>query len=172
MLLGAFRDLGISLLSVLLISGLSCDGKETIIPLPKPTATPGETSDATASPASGATPTPTCTPTATPVFGSEIEIHYIYYRGTGLREPDEYVSIRNTGNESLNLYGWILKDITNGYPTFQFPHHVLGPGCLARVYTNEKDIDWDRLSSPERSSRWERSQRKLCARWRGRRACL
>jgi hypothetical protein len=142
----------VPLLIVLLISGLSCGGKETINPLPKPTATPGETSGATASPAGGPTPTPT--PSATPVLGSEVEIHRIAYQGTGFREADEYVSIRNTGNESLNLYGWILKDITDGYPTFQFPHHVLGPGGLARVYTNEKNIEWDRLSFESKDPVW------------------
>lgn len=37
----------------------------------------------------------------------------------------------------MDLAGWVLKDIDEGYPSFTFPSHVLEPGQSVRVYTNE-----------------------------------
>lgn len=135
------------LLGALLVSGLSCGDGADVEPTPKPKPTPTVTTSPATTPTGAATPTPTPTTSATPVSGSDVQIHRIWYKGTFFRnEANEFVEIRNTGDSNLNLYGWVLKDITDGYPTFKFPDYVLGPGSLARVYTNEKNEAWDRLS--------------------------
>jgi len=52
-------------------------------------------------------------------------------------ESDEYVEITNLGTDSVDLAGWVLKDISEGYPSFVFPSYILQPGKGVRVYTNE-----------------------------------
>jgi micrococcal nuclease len=52
-------------------------------------------------------------------------------------ESDEYVEITNLGNESVDLKGWVVKDTSEGYPSFTFPSYVLYPNKSTRVYTNE-----------------------------------
>ncbi|MGB6872723.1 MAG: lamin tail domain-containing protein [Dehalococcoidia bacterium] len=70
--------------------------------------------------------------------GSNVQITYIFYDGAVPRtESDEYVEITNLGDTSQELKGWVLKDISEGYPSFTFPSYVLAPGAKIRVYTNE-----------------------------------
>jgi competence protein ComEC len=70
--------------------------------------------------------------------GSNVQITYIFYDGLVYRvESDEYVEITNLGSEPQDLAGWVLKDISEGYPSFTFPSYVLAPGQSIRVYTNE-----------------------------------
>jgi hypothetical protein len=53
-------------------------------------------------------------------------------------EPDEYVVIKNLSETSVKMGGWVLKNITKGYPSFTFPlNFVFGPGQIIRVYTDE-----------------------------------
>ncbi|MGA7678483.1 MAG: lamin tail domain-containing protein [Dehalococcoidia bacterium] len=81
---------------------------------------------------------------------SPIEITYIRYKGTVYLpdpenclcykriEPDEYVVIKNLSETSVKMGGWVLKNITKGYPSFTFPpYFVFGPGQIIRVYTDE-----------------------------------
>jgi endonuclease YncB( thermonuclease family) len=75
-----------------------------------------------------------CTCTIT----SKLAIVEIHYNGAVPRvESDEYVVINNAGNQSQNLAGWVLRDISEGYPLFTFPYYVLAPGACIRVYTDE-----------------------------------
>ena len=70
--------------------------------------------------------------------GSNVQITYIFYDGLVYRtESDEYVEITNLGSEPQDLAGWVLKDISEGYPSITFPSYVLAPGQSIRVYTNE-----------------------------------
>jgi len=70
--------------------------------------------------------------------GSNVQITYIFYDGVVYRtESDEYVEITNLGDTSQNLEGWVLKDISEGHPSFTFPSYVLAPDAKIRVYTNE-----------------------------------
>ena len=39
--------------------------------------------------------------------------------------------------DSVDLDGWVLKDISEGYPSFVFPSYILQLGKGVRVYTNE-----------------------------------
>lgn len=69
---------------------------------------------------------------------SNVQITYVFYDGLVYRvESDEYVEITNLGSESQDLAGWVLKDISEGYPSFTFTSYVLAPGQSIRVYTNE-----------------------------------
>jgi hypothetical protein len=70
--------------------------------------------------------------------GSDVQITYIFYDGLVYRtESDEYVEITNLGDTSQDLEGWVLKDISEGYPTFTFHSYILAPGEKIRVYTDE-----------------------------------
>ena len=79
-----------------------------------------------------------------------VQITDIHYRGTVYPpdpenyicfervEPDEYVVIKNLGDCYQDMSGWVLKNITRGFPSFTFPSgSVLSPGQIIRVYTDE-----------------------------------
>ena len=76
-----------------------------------------------------------------------VQITRIFYDGTVPRvESDEYVEITNLGDSAQDLFGWKLKDISDGYPEFTFPHYVLLPHKAIRVYTNEIHPEWGGFS--------------------------
>lgn len=82
-------------------------------------------------------PTETITPTQTST-AINVQITKIFYDGIVYRtESDEYVEIKNLGNKSVDLAGWRLVDIDEGYPAFIFPSYILESGQNIRVYTNE-----------------------------------
>ena len=79
--------------------------------------------------------------------GSNVQIAYIFYDGVvPSTESDEYVEITNLSDSSQDLEGWVLRDISEGYPSFTFPSYVLTPGAKTRVYTNEVHPDWGGFS--------------------------
>ncbi|MBA7486669.1 hypothetical protein ES707_22230 [subsurface metagenome] len=101
-----------------------------------------QASPVTATPTPTPTPTPTLTPTPsptpTPTKEVNVQITCIFYDGQVPRvESDEYVEIKNLGTEAVDLAGWVLKDISEGYPSFTFPSFVLAPGQSIRIYTDE-----------------------------------
>ena len=86
---------------------------------------------------------------STPVL-PQIKITYIHYKGTVYPpdpdicrcyervEPDEYVVIKNLGENPQPMGGWILKNLDKDWPVFTFPRHfVMEPGAVIRVYTSE-----------------------------------
>jgi len=78
---------------------------------------------------------------------SDVQITYIFYDGLVSRaESDEYVEITNPGDQPQDLTGWMLKDISEGYPSFTFPPYILTPGESIRVYTNEYHPEWGGFS--------------------------
>lgn len=82
-----------------------------------------------------------------PVEGSSVQITRIFYDGVVYRvESDEYVEITNLGDVPQDLEGWVLRDISEGYPSFTFPSYILGPGDSIRVYTNEYHPEWGGFS--------------------------
>ena len=91
---------------------------------------------------------PVISPEPTPAPGvSNVQITRIFYDGVVPRvESDEYVEITNLGNEPQDLVGWMLKDISEGYPSFTFPHYILEAGATIRVYTNEIHPEWGGFS--------------------------
>jgi beta-lactamase superfamily II metal-dependent hydrolase len=90
---------------------------------------------------------PTATSEEETSSGGDIQITRIFYDGIVYRtESDEYVEITNLGDTSQNLQGWVLKDISEGYPSFTFPSYVLAPGAKTRVYTNEIHSEWGGFS--------------------------
>jgi hypothetical protein len=81
---------------------------------------------------------------------SPVVITYIRYKGTVYlptkcncfcyprNEPDEYVVIKNLSESPVEMGGWVLRNITKGYPSFTFPlNFIFGPGQIVRVYTDE-----------------------------------
>jgi hypothetical protein len=87
------------------------------------------------------TPTPTITPTPTGVYATgNVTIVTIFYKGSGSKEPDEYVVIRNDDTFMIQMDGWTLRDIANH--VFTFPNYIMTPGNACRVYTNELHPDY------------------------------
>jgi hypothetical protein len=80
-------------------------------------------------------------------IGSNVQITHIFYNGlVPIVESDEYVEITNLGNEPQDLTAWVLKDISEGYPSFTFPPYTLVAGASIRVYTNEIHPEWGGFS--------------------------
>ena len=98
-------------------------------------------------------------PTPTPVAGSDVQITYIFYDGVVPRvESDEYVAIKNLGDTPQDLAGWVLKDISEGYPSFTFPSYVLAPGQSIRVYTNEIHPEYGGFSFDYGKAIWNNTE--------------
>lgn len=93
-----------------------------------------------------------------PGVGSNVQITYIFYDGVVYRtESDEYVEITNLGDTSQDLEGWVLKDISEGYPSFTFPTYILQPGESIRVYTNEIHPEYGGFSFGSGKAVWNNS---------------
>ncbi len=74
------------------------------------------------------TTTTTTTPTPDSTSTTSVEIAYVHYDAYGNNNynlNDEYIVIKNVGDTSVNLEGWILKDEAGH--TFVFPSITLDP---------------------------------------------
>ena len=101
------------------------------------------------------TTTPTTTTTKPQV---DVQITFIFYDGVVPSvESDEYVEITNLGSDPVNLQGWRLVDIDEGYPEFIFPSYVLIPDQSIRVYTNEVHSEYGGFSFGRGSAVWNNS---------------
>ena len=88
-----------------------------------------------------------------------IQIARIFYDGLVPQvESDEYVEITNLGDQPQDLAGWILKDISDGHPSFTFRPYTLAPGKSVRVYTNENHPEWGGFSFEYGRAIWNNSQ--------------
>lgn len=65
-----------------------------------------------------------------------VQIVAVHADGTGSIEPDEYVEIKNTGNEPVDITDWVLQDDT-GKDLYKWEGYTMQPGATIRVYTNE-----------------------------------
>ena len=89
----------------------------------------------------------------------DVQITCIFYDGLVPRvESDEYVEITNLGDQAQDLAGWVLKDISEGYPSFTFPSYTLAPGKSIRVYTNEYHPEWGGFSFEYGQAIWNNSE--------------
>ena len=89
---------------------------------------------------------------------SAVKITKIFYDGLEQRtESDEYVEIKNLGSESVDLEGWVVKDTSEGYPSFTFPAYILQPGNSIRVYTNEIHPEYGGFSFGSGKAIWNNS---------------
>ncbi len=103
-------------------------------------------------------------PAPTPTVATGIQITHIFYDGQVPRvESDEYVEITNLGEQPQDLAGWILQDISEGYPSFIFSAYILGPGESVRVYTNEYHPEWGGLSFESSRAIWNNSEPDIAA---------
>jgi len=99
------------------------------------------------------------TPTPTPSGVSNVQRTRIFYDGLVPRvESDEYVEITNLGTETVNLAGRVLKDISEGYPSFTFPSYILQPGKSVRVYTNEVHPEYGGFSFGYGKAIWNNTE--------------
>jgi hypothetical protein len=88
-----------------------------------------------------------------------VQITYIFYDGlVPYVESDEYVEITNLGDQPQDLAGWVLMDISEGYPSFTFPSYILAPGESIRVYTNESHPEWGGFSFEYGRAVWNNSE--------------
>ncbi|MBI4234617.1 MAG: lamin tail domain-containing protein [Chloroflexi bacterium] len=100
-------------------------------------------------------PTPLATLTPTPAAAFQVAIRCIFYDGkVSKTEADEYVEVENLGDSSGNLKGWVLKDISDGSPSFTFPDNDLRPKQRVRIYTNEVHPEWGGFSFGRPSGIW------------------
>jgi|GEM_PF-204312 len=89
---------------------------------------------------------------------SEVKITKIYYDGQVYRvESDEYVEITNKGTESQDLEGWMLMNVSDGHPSFTFPHYLLEPDESIRVYTDEIHPEYGGFSFGYGKAAWNNS---------------
>lgn len=119
---------------------------------------------AVVSPPSTPTPTPTPTSTPTPSAASNVQITRIFYDGVVPRvESDEYVEITNLSDSPQDLGGWLLKDISEGYPSFTFPDYILEPSATIRVYTDEVHPEWGGFSFGYGKAIWNNKEPDIAA---------
>lgn len=112
-------------------------------------------------------PTPAPIPYS-PTVATGIQITYIFYDGQVPRvESDEYIEITNLGEQPQDLAGWILQDISDGYPSFIFSTYILGPGESVRVYTNEYHPEWGGFSFESSRAIWNNSEPDIAALYNG-----
>lgn len=65
-----------------------------------------------------------------------VQIATVFADGKKTNEPDEYVEIKNTGAEPVDITDWVLQDNT-AEDLFKWESYVIQPGTSIRVYTNE-----------------------------------
>jgi len=88
---------------------------------------------------------------------TNVQITSIFYDGKVARiESDEYVEITNLGNNTVDLAGWILKDMS-GSPSFTFPSYILQLGASIRVYTNEIHSEYGGFTFSSGTAIWNNS---------------
>lgn len=132
--------------------GLWQCGEEMTLPTP----TAGPTFSPT--PSSITTPFPTLTPTLQPST-NQVIIECIFYDGLVPRsEADEYVQIANVGANTIDVDGWRLVDISEGFPTVVFPSYFLAPEQRIRVYTNQIHVEWGGFSFGYGRAVWNNSE--------------
>lgn len=103
-------------------------------------------------------------PPPKPSVATIVRITKVFYEGVVSKvESDEYVEITNFDNESHDLAGWVLMNITEGYPSFTFPSYVLAPGSSIRVYTNELHNEWGSFSFGSEEAVWNNSNPNTAA---------
>ena len=92
---------------------------------------------------SGTVPEPMTT------IANDVSVKIVSVVGAGILDA-ESVTIRNEGEESLNLSGWQLKDSDKN--VFTFPNLTLNPGGAVRIHTgpgtaNVIDLYWNAAAS-------------------------
>jgi len=102
--------------------------------------------------------------TTLPPPPTNVQITHIFYDGLVYRvESDEYVEVTNVGDAPQDLEGWMLMDISEGYPSFTFPSYILAPGASTRVYTNEIHPEWGGFSFRYGKAIWNNSDPDIAA---------
>jgi beta-lactamase superfamily II metal-dependent hydrolase len=138
---------------------IETDGKNYTVQVERQGTPKAPTTTTTSTSQTTLTTTPTSTTTSLPVTSPSttinVQITKIFYDGlVPSVESDEYVEITNLGSEPVDLKGWVLKDVADGYPSFTFPAYVLQPEESIRVYTNEVHSEYGGFSFGYGKSIW------------------
>ena len=132
----------------------SATGMPTPSPTPKPD--PFLTSKPTPTPVP---PTPKSTEAPPQLETPNVLIDCIFFDGLVYRtESDEYVQITNHGTAAQNMQGWVIRDVSEGFPSLVFPSYVLAPGQTTRVYTNEIHSEWSGFSFGSGKAVWNNTE--------------
>lgn len=130
-------------------------------PLPA-TSSPAAPSPAVPLPAASSPAKPS--PAAPPPGAGRVVIECIFYDGLVPRtEADEYVQVLNAGDSAVDLIGWVLRDISDGAPSFRFPGYILQPGARVRVYTNQVHPESGGFSFRRGTAVWNNSAPDVAA---------
>lgn len=81
-----------------------------------------------------------------------LTVHYDAAGNDWQNLNDEYVVIKNEGNESVDMTGWTLSDEANH--VFTFPSFVLNAGATVTVYTGSGNNTQDKLYWGSSSPIW------------------
>lgn len=109
-------------------------------------------------------PPTTTTETQTTTGVSNVKITRIFYDGlVPSTEADEYVEITNLGTVPQDITGWVIMDISEGYPSFTFPEYILQADESIRVYTNEIHPEWGGFSFNYGKAIWNNSDPDVAA---------
>jgi beta-lactamase superfamily II metal-dependent hydrolase len=142
---------------------IETDGKNYTVQVEKqgtpkaPTTTTTSTSQTTSTTTQMSTTT--SLPVTSPSTNINVQITKIFYDGlVPTVESDEYVEITNLGSIAVDLKGWLLKDVADGYPSFTFPAYVLQSGKSIRVYTNEIHPEYGGFSFGYGKAIWNNTQ--------------
>jgi len=99
-----------------------------------------------------------------PIEVENVQITDIFYDGLVPNvESDEYVEITNLGDQPQDLTGCVLRDISDGYPSFTFLPYILAPGKSIRVYTNEYHPEWGGFSFEYSRAIWNNTEPDVAA---------
>lgn len=133
----------------------------TAAPTPTPAPTPSPSPEPTSTPVPEPTATPTPEPTSrpTPVGTPNVLIDCIFFDGLVYRtESDEYVQITNHGTAAQNTGSWLIRDVSEGFPSLAFPAFQLQPSQTIRVYTNEVHPEWGGFSFGSGKAVWNNEE--------------
>jgi hypothetical protein len=111
------------------------------VTIKSPTSTPTLTFTPTAT--ATRTPSVTATPTRTPTPKPGVIIIDIVY--APVNPLDEYVEIKNTSNNSVDMDGWWIKVESNKDKKYTFPDFTLGGGKTVKVWTKDGQNDASNL---------------------------
>lgn len=67
------------------------------------------------------------------------------------------MEVANCGDVDQNIGGWVLMDIDDGGPSFEFPDFTLNAGYSVRVYTDEVHPDFGGFSFGSDTAIWNNS---------------
>ncbi|RLI92229.1 MAG: hypothetical protein DRO89_02470 [Candidatus Altiarchaeales archaeon] len=123
------------ILGIVLLSGCIEEG-------PEKTTTTTTTTSTTTSTTTTSTTTTTTTTTTIPILSTSEDVRIAGYQFEAPYRPEknflreEWVVLKNTGNYTVNMTGWKIKN-RNYRDSYTFPEFYLKPGGSVKIHTGE-----------------------------------